>query len=166
MPMFASSSRKPIIYSTLGIGDGLPQNQLAPQKRGMFGGGRAWAGILGDALAALGGQQGVYAPAMLARRQEEREDERWNQRLQAQMAAKQVPSPSTAAKMAVEAGLTPGTPAFQKFVTRYAFSPRLVAVGNAQGGTDQIEYDPSGMTDAPSGGLPAGYDPSQWEVVE
>jgi hypothetical protein len=134
-----------------------------PKSPGLFGGGNVY-GILGDVLARLGGQQGVYLPQLLQQKQQDREDERWQKKLtlQAQLKAQQPVPPSVAAKMAVEAGHVPGTPAFKNFVSRYAFSPKLVTVGNAQGGEDTIDASGAPVI----GGLPAGYDPNEWEVVQ
>lgn len=47
--------------------------------------GAAIAGILGDALAAYGGQRGVFAPMMADQRHEEAEDNRFQQRLAAEI---------------------------------------------------------------------------------
>ena len=151
----------------------LPQDPRIGQatKPGFFsagGNGRNLIGILGDAMAAAGGGRPYYGPAMLQQKQQDRqqqqEDERWANRLAMTAAAKgQQPStPSTAAKMASELGFKPGTPEWQKFITRYAFTPKLVTVGDDRGGERTL--DMSGG--APTGGLPSGYDPNEWEVVQ
>ncbi len=56
------------------------------------------------------------------------------------------------ARMAQEAGLQPGTAAYQQFITTVAQRPIMIG-GEA--------YAPQA-----GGGLPSGYNPDEWEVVE
>lgn len=75
----------------------MPQEQLAqapelPQKKpGAFGrGGNGWMilGAIGDALSAYGGQKGVFAPMMAEQMNQERDDNRFRERLQAEIEAR------------------------------------------------------------------------------
>lgn len=63
-----------------------PQAPLQPHKPKLNG--AAIMGILGDALAAYGGQHGVFAPMMADQRQNEAEDNRFQQRLAAEIQAR------------------------------------------------------------------------------
>jgi hypothetical protein len=92
---FGFQGQQPVM--TPGIGDGLPGALPADPrlrsavKGGMFangGTGRTIAGILGDALAAMGGQQGLYGQGLLQKRQDEREDTRWQKRQAAELEMK------------------------------------------------------------------------------
>lgn len=181
MGMFGNSPVYNPRIGTPGIGDGaLPHDPRIPAALeprgigGMFGGGKLATilGVLGDSLT----RQPTYTNHLLQQRQQEQEDARWEKRLglKAALEAQQPPTPSTAAKMAAEIGLQPGTPQWQQFIRRYAFSPKLVAVGNAQGGEDQVEYDPSGMGDGVAPGtIEDGYrfnggdpsDPNSWSKL-
>lgn len=127
---------------------------------GLLGGNKLaiLAGILGDTLT----KRPTYSSMLAQQRQQQQEDDRWNKRFNLQSSLKSTPTPSTASKMAAEIGLKPGTPQYQDFIRRYAFKPTILSIGNAMGGEDRVEYDPSGMT----GGLPPGYNPDEWEVVE
>jgi hypothetical protein len=60
----------------------MPQGEPPKQKRNVLPG---ILGILGDALAAYGGQRGVFAPFMFQQQQEERADNRFQQRLSAEI---------------------------------------------------------------------------------
>jgi hypothetical protein len=68
---------------TPGIGDGIISSDPRVTKAlqpGFFGkGGKGWTimGILGDAMAAAGGGQATYMPAMLERQKREQEQQRW-----------------------------------------------------------------------------------------
>ncbi len=153
--------KKPMGYYTnqaapreaLGLGMTVDPQMQAPQEvrgGGFFGAGgtgRNIAGYLGDALLRMGGGQAMYAPQMQHRQDQADDDARWEKRFKMQQDAKGGMDPTNAAKMAVEAGLIPGTPEFQKFVRRYAFKPTIMQVGNADGGVNFDEYDPSGGDD-------------------
>jgi hypothetical protein len=64
---------------------------LEAPKPGFFGkGGKGWGilGILGDAMAAYGGQRGVFTPYMMQQQENELEDKRWRERLAAEAEVK------------------------------------------------------------------------------
>lgn len=63
-----------------------PQAPLQPRKPHLNA--AAIAGILGDAIAAYGGQRGVFAPMMADQRASEAEDNRFQQRLAAEIQAR------------------------------------------------------------------------------
>ncbi len=194
-------------YRTPGIGDGLPgvnqqmgdmfgavfpsqaQNRMPmvdiPQQTkgpGFFGKGGGWRNVLGaiaDGLAVAGGGRGVYAPMMEQRRQEQMLAEQEQRKFEQAkvLAGMRGPQMSSAARMAQEMGLTPGTPEYQQFIRRYAFKPTILQIPNAEGGTDYTEYDPSGGVPQQGGMQPGhvedGYrfnggdpaDPNNWSKM-
>lgn len=121
--------------------EGLPG--LEGGQRG--GNGNRLLGAIGDAMQVFGGGQATYAPMMENRRQEEGKVRQAI--LQRQQAAEQAkaarvqalqdqiflkdydrnnPGMTNTARMAQEAGLTPGTPQFQQFVTTVAQRPIMI----------------------------------------
>jgi hypothetical protein len=97
-------------------GGPLATNLEAP-KPGFFGkGGKGWGilGILGDAMAAYGGQRGVFTPYMMQQQENELEDNRWREKLAADIEAKRqdrlakaMEPPSFVRDAQAFAGLTP-----------------------------------------------------------
>lgn len=127
---------------------------LQAKGPGFFGkggmGSKLGVGILGgiaDGVARWGGAQPGYANGI----QQQREEERFRQKLEAERQMRlatmqsRAEQPTNAGRMALEAGLQQGTPQYQEFVRRYAFKPTILQIPNAQGGTDYTEYDQSGM---------------------
>lgn len=142
MAMFGGLSRKktdfgmPDVYSTPGIGDGLPgmpgydpglgappsaiPAQVAPQKFGA----RDIVGIIGDALSAAGGGQGVYTQMKLRDREQQRQQmlaqaqrqqgmSDWLAKEQWERANPKPAAPTELERLAVAAGYQPGTPEYQ-----------------------------------------------------
>lgn len=125
----------------------------AMQPKAFEKGGKGWQvlGVIGDALQVAGGGRATYADAQRWWQEQEAEREKTKAALQARMS-----QPSNAARMAMEAGLQPGSADFQQFVRRYAFQPKFMTVGNAMGGEDTIAVDPSGLG-GPATGLQPGH---------
>lgn len=158
MAMFAALARDPYGFKnaqqimpgdqpTLNTGVGKVSN--SPFRQG----GKGWQvlGVIGDALQVAGGGRATYADAQRWWQEQEAEREKTKAALQARMS-----QPSNAARMAMEAGLQPGSADFQQFVRRYAFQPKFMTVGNAMGGEDTIAVDPSGLG-GPATGLQPGH---------
>ena len=75
--------------------------QLAAPKPGAFGkGGVGWKilGSIGDAMAAYGGQRGVYGPAMAQQMESDREDNRFQEQLAARIQEKREAAMAKAAE--------------------------------------------------------------------
>ena len=169
------------------IGQGALQPSFAPMtqentpmpqmpKPKLFGeGGRGWQilGIIGDALQTAGGGQGTYMPyvakqqeletegrqrlAELLERQRQRQEDR-DAALQGQMQLHdyrtQNPGPTNAQKEYEWARTQPGMEnvSYQDWVANY-YRPQFFE----QGG-QRYQVTP--------GGMPSGYDPNEWEVVQ
>lgn len=92
------------------------RDPLAPKPKAFGKGGVGWQvlGILGDALRGYAGQAPVFAPAMMEMNQEEREDARFRERLQAQIEMQRekalAPKPPTQTDRYVQEVLDPRTP--------------------------------------------------------
>lgn len=139
-------------------------------------------GSIFDALAAIGGGKPTYWASVVGDQQEQRQQDFKQQQLetdgrqklaelmvkaqqkqaerdaifqnwQAQQDYKRSnPDPTSAARMAQEAGFQPGTPQYKQAILQYMQRPIMIG-GEA--------YAP---TSAPS--LPQDYNPDEWEVVE
>lgn len=92
------------------------RDPLAPKPKAFGKGGVGWQvlGILGDALRGYAGQNPVFAPAMMAQNEAEREDNRFRERLQAQIEMQRekalAPKPPTQTDRYVQEVLDPRTP--------------------------------------------------------
>lgn len=161
----------------------MPPQQPEPKKPGAFGkGGDAWKimGIIGDALQTAGGGQATYAPYMQQLQERISEEEKFRQRLQAQAQQKQQereaalrdrkeildyqrenPMPDSFARALQGAGINPESPEGQALYRQRAemLTNPVQLVPDGMGGYQAVRPNESG------GGLPQGYDPSEWELV-
>lgn len=137
-----------------------------PQGGGIFGRlknvdwGSVLLGGIADGVATWGGARPGYASAMAEQNEERRElakakllaqlrassdsasaERERTARMEDWMAQQQWqrdnPDPTTAARMAIEAGHIPGTPAYQQFITTYAQRPIMM-------GGEAYSYGPPG----------------------
>lgn len=158
--------------------------QVTPPKPGTFDkGGNGWKilGLIGDALQVTGGGQATYAPAVAHERELETEG---RQRL-AELLMKQ-----EQARLAREQALAdqktlidyraqnPGADMFTRTLQGAGMdlsSPDAKALyrKRAEMLTNPVQLVPDGMggvtairPNSMGGGLPGGYDPNEWEVVE
>src|SRR3546814_194143 len=111
----------------------------------LFGAGTAVLAASGSPLG-----EGLFAFQQQARKSRDDEIDRQYKAAQVDYLRNKPQQMSTAARMAAEMGLRPGTPEYQQFIRRYAFKPTILQIPNATGGTDYQEYDPSGGGQAPS----------------
>lgn len=125
------------------------RDPLAPKKKkkpfGKDGVGSIIVGSIADALAQHWGAQPGYAPAVDERHKAKQERnlamEKWQRELAQKAQARREsfedfvqrqkyqqanPDPTSAARMAVEAGYTPGTPEFRDAVRSYMFKPVVI----------------------------------------
>lgn len=159
----------------------IPQVQ-APKPSAFARGGRGWEilGLIGDALQTAGGGQATYAPAMAKQQELETEGrQRLAELIAKQQAAQEAreqaladqktlidyrtanPAPSPAQREYEWARSQPGMEnvSYQDWVQNY-YRPQMQWVPGEYGGGQMVSKYPSG------GGLPEGYDPSDWEVVD
>lgn len=169
-----------------------PQNNLtqpmppAPpeaKKPGAFGkGGDAWKimGIIGDALQTAAGGQATYAPAIMSLQEQIAKENQFQQRLQAQAEQRRLereqglqdqkalidyrntnPTPDSFQKALLAAGIDPNSDEARNLARKRAemLTNPVQLVPDGMGGYQAVRPNESG------GGLPQGYDPSEWELV-
>nr|WP_293854464.1 hypothetical protein [Sphingomonas sp. SCN 67-18] len=142
-----------------------------PSFFGQGGTGRQIVGILGDALSAAGGGQGVYAPMMQQQRmfkqQSQREDERSRLLADRQMELARFkaanPDEPSIIRTARSLGLQPGTDAFTSFVTNAVMAPRYMMMGSPETGQSIVQV--GGMSDGPSPSLSRVTDASSYDAL-
>ena len=148
----------------------VPQGNTDALKPKAFGkGGRGWEilGIIGDALQTAGGGQATYAPFVLNQREQEEEGRRRLAEHQAQRDGRlgdllfienwkrNNPAPTNAQREYEWAKSQPGMEgiSYRDWVTNY-YRPQFFEQGGQRYQVTQ------------GGGMPQGYDPGEWEVVE
>lgn len=132
---------------------------LAPKPKAFGKGGVGWQvlGILGDAMRGYAGQAPVFAPAMMAENEAEREDNRFRERLQAQIEMQRekalAPKPPTQTDRYVQEVLDPRTPmARRQLLLQILTRPMTIAGADGSAttgyfnlgedsGEDDWEYD-------------------------
>jgi hypothetical protein len=128
----------------MGADPGLPNLPQFKARHGMTGRDALalFAGVLGDGLSAYGGRPGVFAPAMMAEREGEREDNRFAERLR----------------------LT------NEEARRKALEPRMEQVGNTVGWLDPSTHSFQSVFTAPGAGgqyaLDRGLEPGSPEYQQ
>lgn len=149
-------------------------------------GGKGWQiiGAIGDALQTMGGGQATYMQGVREQQQQEADGRKWLQQLMAQREQKAAdrraeqdqwvqrqeyeranPGPTNTARMAAEAGLQPGTPAYQEFIKTVAQRPIMIG-GEAWQPQQPRSVQPGAVEDGYQflGGDPS--NPSSWKKVQ
>jgi hypothetical protein len=139
-----------------------------PTKPKAFGkGGTGWKilGVIGDALQAAGGGKGTYAESMMDLQKRTDDERKWQAQLaqQAEIARMKAADPGedSFTRAMMGAGIQPGSPEYIQMARKRAemLTNPVQLVPDGMGG--QVAVRPNSM----GGGLPQGYDPSEWEVA-
>lgn len=141
----ASAPMRPQAQTLGSLAGSMPQGDV-PKHKGLFPG-KDWiaiAGILGDALAGYGGGRGVFAPAMLQKQRDEREQAFDREKLNAMLDMKRqsalMPKPPTQTDRYVQEVLDPRTPAPRRALLRQILTRPLSTMVYGADGSAQQQY--------------------------